>query len=238
MVCVRSSFKLGGPKLPVLACVAAVLVVAIPISGSQDEPEPILRIEQDWKLVLNEPDQAVHAPQFHTVMSPVGDLDSLYAQVTWNWRELPDFAPGGLQIQGWADDECRLHRDFSSNELSTTAETLRWTQTMETNGAVLTFAIINGQSATWGAFGGHSLQIQGTAPIASLNNYDTNVSAANSVITYGSNRVDSLVITEVRYYGADGLLGTDSVPKVVYQGEQADQGGGDTPYSRLFNPLS
>lgn len=222
MVYARSSFKFRSRRLPVLVCVAAVLVVALPIVGSEDESEPILRIEQDWKLVLNEPDQSVNAPQFHTVMSPFGDLDSVYAQVTWNWRELPDFAPGGLQIQGWCGDECPLHKDFSSNELSTTAETLRWTQAIETDGTVLTFEVINGQSVTWGAFGGHSLQIRGTAPIAALNNYNTDVSAANSVITYGSNRVQSLVITEVRYYGANGLLGVDSVPTVVHQGEQAD----------------
>jgi hypothetical protein len=174
--------------------------------------------------VLNEPEDALQAPQFHTVISPFGHIDWVYAQVTWNYRELPEFEPGGLQVQAWAGEECSLQKNFGYQELSSTAETVKWTQALETDGAVLTFEIVNGESVTWGAFGGTSLRIQGTAPVPVLNAYDTNVSVKNSLVSFGANRVKELVITQVRYYGAEGLLGVDANPRVVYQG---DQGGFD-----------
>jgi len=78
-------------------------------------PESIMRVEEDWVLV--EPDGDVLAPQFHTLMSPFIHLDSFYAQVTWNYWELPEFEPA-------------------------------------MNGVETLFGVINGQSETWGSFGG------------------------------------------------------------------------------------
>ena len=60
--------------------------------------EPVVRVEEDWMLVLNEPDGNVDSPQFHTVMSPFSDASSFFAQVLWNYRETPDFVTGGVQL--------------------------------------------------------------------------------------------------------------------------------------------
>ena len=209
----------GHHRLTAVTCLAAILAVTMPVAASDQAQEPVLRVEQDWQLVLNEPDDAVLAPQLHTVMSPFGHLDSLYAQVTWNYRELPDFEEGGLQIQAWAGEECTIQRSFGAEGLSTTAETIRWTQVLETDGTALSFKITNGQSTTWGAFGGDTMQVRGGAAVANLNAYSTGLSAGRSLVTYGANRVQLLVITEVRHYGAEGLLSTDSTPKVVFRGE-------------------
>ena len=94
--------------LTVPTCLALGVLSAVPIlmvctsaqaAGAPPDVLVIMRVEEDWEVVLNEPGSDVNAPQFHTVMSPFGDLDSLYAQITWNYRELPDFEAGGLQIQ-------------------------------------------------------------------------------------------------------------------------------------------
>ena len=227
----------GRPRLVGLIGIAAVLfltvpavaseptqapdpvVASAPVAGSEEPQEPVVRVEQDWRLVLTEPDDALSAPQLHTVMSPFGNLNSLYAQVTWNYAELPVFEDGGLQIQAWDGEDCNFHRSFSGQGLSGVAETVRWTQVMETNGSTLSCKIINGQSTTWGSFGGSSMGVNGSAAVANLNHYDTGVSVGNSLVTYGANRVQLLVITEVRRYGAEGLLSVESNPRVVYRSE-------------------
>jgi hypothetical protein len=213
-------FPLGLGSLPVVtAVVCAGLFIAPPSSGLGQTDDPVLRVEEDWQVVLNEPDGAVNAPQFHTLMSPLSDTSSVYAQVTWNYREIPDAAAGGAQIQAWNGEHAVQMKDRVSNQLSTIAETISWTQRLETNGSLLRFRVVNGQSTTWGSFGGSEWNVEGNANLANLNGYSTEVSVDKTAITYGSNRIDSLIITEVRYYGASGLLWTDSDPKVVFGNE-------------------
>lgn len=193
----------------------AVLLTMTAVSTAWADA-PVLRVEEDWQLVLNEPDDNVNSPQFHTVMSPLGDLDSFYAQVVWNYQETPEFLPGGLQLQSWNGEERIRTRGVGEIQLSTAAETITWTQSLETDGTMLLFRIQNGQSTTWGAFG-KDMSIDAEASLPDLGAYSASVSAANSCITYGANRVNLLMITEVRRYGQDELISVDQTPRVVYQ---------------------
>ncbi|GMV96518.1 MAG: hypothetical protein HRF43_05915 [Phycisphaerae bacterium] len=213
------------------AAVLALLNTGRPVIGADEEegpdPNDVILVEEDWELVVNEPDDQLETPQFHTVMSPFGHLDSYYAQVLWNYREVEDeFAPGGLQLQSW-NGENRLNlRSINGRLLSTEAETITWTQVLGTNGYELAFAIDNGHSETWGEFG-RDIRITQNANLENLNAYDTAVSVQNSWVTYGSNRVTSLVIKQVRKYGAYGLISVDTVPKVVYEFADTQDSGED-----------
>ncbi len=195
-------------------------------SARADEGAYIMRIEQDWQLVLNEPGAEVNAPQFHTVISPNGGLNNGYAQVSWNYRELPDFTSGGLQVQMWSGDGDPQLTSVGEGVLSTNAETITWTQRLTTDGTQLTFAIINGHSTSWGAFGGDAMTASLPLSHPNLNQYSTSVTQTNSWITFGANRVNSLVITQVRYYNTDGLVRTDSTPVVIYHSDTNQQAGG------------
>lgn len=210
---------LAGRRRRVVISGTAAFLLATLLSTSLGESPggPVIRVEEDWKLVLNVPDGTVDAPQLHTAMSAFGHFDSSYAQVTWNYREVPYFRPGGLQIQAWDGDGLSFAMSFGSSQLSTIAETITWTQGLLTDGQMLSFKITNGQSTTWGAFGGGHMGVAGTAYVANLNGYSTDVSAENSWITYGANRVDLLMITEVRRYGPDGLISVDSTPRIIHQ---------------------
>jgi len=205
-----------------VSCGAFALVGAaaclIPSDTQASYAEPVIRVEEDWVMVLYEPNDALTTPQFYTVMSPHDHLDSFFAQVTWNYREDPDFTPGGMQIQAWDTEYLVTEKSFFAEMLSGSAETVRWTQSLSTDGSKLTFAINNGQSTTWGTFGypAENMKIQATAALPNLNGYNPVLSQSNSGISFGSNRVDSLTIAEVRYYGPSGLLATDSSPKVVF----------------------
>lgn len=187
-------------------------------------PPQVMRIEEDWQLVLNDPRTAVTAPQFHTVMAPSTSMNGLYFQVTWNYRELESFSDGGLQMQIWNGETDFASREVGSQPLSVDAETVSWTSRMYTDTARVTFSIINGHSSSWGTFGGESMTVRTARPIASLNGYTADTSVANSWITFGSNRVQSLVLRAIRKYDGDGnLVSEDANPRVIYQ--NSDGGG-------------
>jgi len=183
-----------------------------------DPGQKVMRVEEDWEAVLNEPGSAIDAPQFHTVLSPYSHLDAYYLQVSWNYRDQYDFQAGGMQLTAWWGEFPEGKKSYREDKLSTTAETVTWTQSMQITGTMLTLGIDRGSSTTWGTFGGSELQLSGQVGVANLNSYTTDTSVANSWITYGANRVDLLRITEVRRYDANGnLLSRDTTPKFVYQ---------------------
>lgn len=180
------------------------------------QSDPVLRVEEDWELVLNDPDGETASPQFATVMSPFSDTDSYYAQTLWNYRETPDFVPGGVQLHSYRGTETLRRRSVEYRVLSSSAETILWTQSLETDGTTLTYSVFDGTSTTWGTFG-RDMNISSSAGVPDLSGYDPSFSAANACVTFGSNRVDSLVLKRVRYYGHDGLLYTDETPREACQ---------------------
>jgi len=185
-----------------------------PSFASAPVSDPVLRIEEDWELVVNEPNDDTTAPQFHTIMSPSANLDSFHAQTLWNYRETPNFVPGGVQLHSYNGENLVRKRSIESGTLSVSAETITWTQALSTDGTTLLFEIFNGTSTTWGAFG-NDMNISSSADLAQLNDYDPEVSVRNSCVTFGSNRVESMRVVQVRYYGEMGLLAVDDTVRSV-----------------------
>lgn len=185
-------------------------------SPSANAHDKIVKVEEDWEMVLYEPNSAVNSPQFHTVMSPTGDMNSYYVQISWNYWEYQDYRPGGLQIQVWNGEHFFSDLAYPGANLSDTAETIRWTQVLSVKTGTLAVGIENGNSSTWGAFGGDDMKLHGNLGIDNLNAYKRDVSVKNSLITFGSNRVSMLVLKQVRKYSSEGLVSVDNHPKVVF----------------------
>lgn len=216
--------KLNRRSFVVASAIAGGAVLASNLAFMPVAPPQAMRIEEDWQLVLNDPRTAVTAPQFHTVMSPAASMNGLYFQVTWNYRELESFSDGGLQMQIWNGESDFASREVGSQPLSVSAETVSWTSRMSTDTARVTFSIVNGHSSSWGGFGGESMTVRTAKPIANLGTYDPSISVENSWITFGSNRVQSLVLRAIRKYDGEGnLISEDVNPRVIYQ--NSDGGG-------------
>ncbi len=211
----------------VILGIAAVGVFVL-MAGSSTAPAEgntsvVCRVEEDWKLVLNEPGTEINAPQFHTAMSPFGNLQQQYAQVLWNYREAPDFLPGGLQLESWNGEEDVSQFDVGDTSLSEDAETITWTQRLETTPSSVQFKIVDGHSSSWGDFGGDQMTTTLNVALPSLATYATSVSKDNSGVSFGANRVNLLVITEVRFYGPDGLIHKDTTPVVIFSLDDGSQ---------------
>lgn len=178
----------------------------------------IVRVEEDWEMVVSEPDPATDGPQVTCMFSPVGNASWLNAHFEINVRTLPHFAPGGLQLQLWYGEQPIYHNHHSSSAvMSTSGETVRWTQAMALDGGLLSFEIVNGESTTWGPFGGQGyLRASVAIGLTDLSGYSPNVSVANSAIGYAGNRVESLVLKRVRLITADGEVNEDDTPRYVH----------------------
>ena len=176
-----------------------------------------MRIEEDWVLVVGEPDPDLDAPQVSVGMSPLADFDSAYVVFNINHRSQPTYVPGGLQLQVWNNSVPLLSDDDPDDEvMSQAGETVTWTQQMTLSNGTFTVAIVNGNSQTWGTFGGDGRLLASlAASFGNLNAYSPNVSVSNSGVSFAPNRVQSLTLNCVRYYTSDGQVIQDNQPRVV-----------------------
>ena len=194
------------------------LVVALGGIASADPDQSIVRVEEDWELVVGSPDASSDAPQITCVISPAGNLQGLHAALEINAQTLPVYASGGLQLQVWEGERALGERKFPNGAVfSTEGETVRWTQSMELSGGNLVFEVLAGSSTTWGAFGGQGyLKATVASALANLNGYSPAVSAGNSAVGYAGNRVRSLVLKRVRVFTSTGEEIEHATDRVVH----------------------
>ncbi len=186
-----------------------------------DESPAIVRVEEDWELVISTPDPDSDGPQVTSVFSPYGHLDSLHATFEVNHQSEVAFAAGGLQLQIWDGDVLLGDKGFPNrNVLVQPGETVLWTQSLEVQDGHLTFEITNGNSGTWDDFGGQGyLKAILATELTDLSSYSPAVSVGDSGVGYGGNRVSSLVLKSVRVYLSTGEVTEDNTLRVVHPHE-------------------
>lgn len=187
------------------------------VANAQSLPD-VVRVEEDWELVIGTPDPDSDSPQVTSVFSPVGHVESLYAALEINHQSQPEFVAGGLQLQIWDSEFSESSRKFPNGAVMAQAgETVRWTQSMQLADGVLTFEITNGTSTSWGSFGGQGyLKASVNTALSNLNDYHPATSVHNSGIGYAANRVQSLVLRRVRLITSDGEVLEDTSSRPVY----------------------
>jgi hypothetical protein len=213
-----NSFATSMRYWPFRGFLAVLLLLAwAGVAWAQSEPT-IVRVEEDWELVIGTPDPDTDAPQVTCAISPTGNLEGWHAVLELNQQGLPVYAAGGLQLQVWEGDVAVSDRRFPNGAvLATPGEVIQWTQSMQLESGSLTLEIIGGTSTTWGAFGGQGyLKASVASTLSSLNAYSPAVSAANSGVSYAANRVQSLTLKRVRYFTSAGAQIEDNTARVVH----------------------
>ena len=178
----------------------------------------VVRVEEDWELVIGDPDPNSASPQVTCTISPVGDSAWLYAAFELNQCSLPAFQPGGMQLQVWQWESPQVEKTGpAAGLLASPGETIRWTQNMHVNDGVLVFEVTGGSSTTWGDFGGSgSLKVVAPMHLYSLDYYSPDASVAKSGVGYAANRVERLVLKRVRYFSSTGEQWEDNTERVVH----------------------
>jgi len=195
---------------------AAVCLFALPVSAQTDTT--VVKVEEDWELVIGEPSPDSDAPQVTCVISPYEGAQSVHAAFELNHRSLPSFVAGGMQLQAWNYENFITRDSAATGALSTSGETITWTMKMKLLEGNLYFYVRNGNSTTWGQFGGWGdLTLSIPWSLSSLAGYSPETSVEQSGVGYASNRVSRLVLKEVRYYNAaNELVAQDTTQRVVH----------------------
>jgi hypothetical protein len=193
-------------------CGMAVLIAAPALAQSSR----VVRIEEHWELRLGQPDTALSAPQTTMVLSPTGNLDGVHFQFTLNHVTAPDYAPGGIQAQLWDGEELLDERAAHEHgTLRYADEVVRWVQRVSLENGTLSFEVLDGESETWGDFGGNDLSLSVPTELAALNGYRPGVSLTESQVGYAENRVVSLTLTKLVWITDDGEVHELNAPIAV-----------------------
>jgi hypothetical protein len=174
----------------------------------------VVSVEEHWELQVGEPDTDRSSPQTTMVMSPTNDLGGTHFLFTLNHAPVPDYHLGGMQVQVWNGDSVAQEKAGSaSGSLANTGETVSWTQRISLQNGTLTFAVVDGQSATWPTFGADGdLSVSVGSSLQNLNGYRPAVSLGESQVSYAENRVTSLVLKKLVWVTADGTVHEQNAP--------------------------
>ena len=198
-------------------CLAMLLAAATGVTFAEEQQ--VVRVEEDWELVIDEPAPVRNAPQVITMFSPLDSPEEwLHATLDVNHQTLPDFSAGGLQLTVWHWQQPFREQVFPDySYLANDGETVSWTQVMDLADGALTFEIINGSSTTWGSFGGQGyLKKKIYTSLPNLNTYSPETSVKHSGVSYAANRVTSLVLKRVRFHLDTGEVIEDTTERVVH----------------------
>jgi hypothetical protein len=185
-----------------------------PVGADLQLPGGLLRVEEDWSLLVMQPDGARAAPQVSTQMArnPFG---TCFANFHINSADVPSYQEGGLQLQAWQGKTNTAYlTQYNRLTMNTPGELVTWTQYLRVADGALKFGISSASSQTWGDFSGMEIDYGGSSTDLSI--YSPDYSRQNSGVTYGANRVTSLVLVAVRTYNAAGLVSQDNTPRVVF----------------------
>ena len=198
-----------------LGALAAVCFFA----GSVQAQVSIVHVEEDWVVDIGTPDPSEDAPQIITAMSSTQQLADVHCLFELNHRTLPGYHSGGMSLQCWSGD---LNLDHGTGpkagSLHSSGEKITYTTSMKLHDGTITFEVLNGNSSTWGNFGGQGYLKTGVAtPYTQFTLYSPETSVKNSRVGFAGHQVNQFYLKEVRYYGPDGLLiKTDTTKRIVH----------------------
>jgi hypothetical protein len=194
--------------------------------GMAQQPGPTVpdQIEEDWQVVVANPDPQSIGPQITTCTSPNSDPAGAFVTFYLNYQDYPSWSAGGLQVKAYgpppSSSSSPLLIDSSSQGsgvCETQGETITWTQRMSVSGGNLKYNVVNGQSSTWGTFGQGlgTLGVSMPCTTSDLGSYKPDYSVSKSGVSWQSNRVSSMTLVQVRYYSGGQLISTDTTARPV-----------------------
>jgi len=179
----------------------------------------VVRVEEDWELVIGEPDANSAGPQIACTMSPFANISDTHFTVEVNHRSVPWWSPGGVSIHQWSGEWRQQSFDRADRSvMQTNDEVVRWTQALYVESGKLTFQVKDGTSTTWGPYGfSNMFKLQTNWGVNNINSYTPDVSAALSGVAYASNRVKLLRLVQVRATLSTGTVVTDNTVRTVHE---------------------
>lgn len=194
-------------------CAALLSLNAAVAAPSRAESSRVVSVEEHWELRISQPDSDRSAPQTTMVMSPTNNLEGVHYLFTLNHSTVPEYAPGGIQVQVWNGGELLQSKVAHDGiTLGHDDEVVHWVQRISLQDGHLAFRLVDGHSETWGSFGGDGLSLSASTSLQSLNGYRPGLSLTESQVGYAENRVVSLVLTKLVWVTEDGEVHEQNAP--------------------------
>lgn len=192
------------------------MVVACTLTTAKESTasEPVVyKVEEDWEMVVNEPDVANNSPQVTFFTSPSTGNEDSYFQLQMNYHADEDYSSGGFHVAavdgGAMMDEAR---SVTRKTLATDDDQIRWTSVMAVINNRALFAVRDGHGQQWGDFGGPDYLVRTVpSPVSDLSGYHHQQSLDNVDIGFGKNRVSRITLKAVRLFYTDGQVTTVAV---------------------------
>lgn len=169
-------------------------------------------VEEDWEMVIHEPDVKTNSPQVSFFLYP-GGTDERYFQLQMNFAAEEGFSSGGFRVGAFVDEiPVDEERSRVRGVLAWDGDKVEWTSAMAVFDGKLMYALKDGHGLQWGSFGGPEFLVSmPNEHINDLSNYDPQQSLDNVDIGFGSNRVHSIRLKRVRVVYTDGHTQTIDV---------------------------
>lgn len=194
----------GGPA--VIGWMTLILILTS-ATAYGDQPA-IWKVEEDWEMVIYEPDPSIYSPQVTFFTSPSAELQQTYFQLQMNYEADESFSAGGFHVAAVSDGEV-VDEERSEHRitLSKNNDQIQWTNVMAVVDGKLLFAVKDGLGQDWGAFGGPEYLVRiAQSPVSHLGNYRYQQSLQTVDIGFGANRVQSVTLRRVRFHHVDGSV--------------------------------
>jgi len=178
----------------------------------------LVRVEEDWILLVDEPDSPLASPQILNVISPNQNLDGIFGLVQLNHRSDPSFYAGGQQVQAWIGPSLVGYASGTKTAvLYRTADQITYTVSMERVSTGIRFQLKNGRSRTWGRFAWTPVSVTVPTTDKDLSAYTPEFSAANTTVVLGAHRITSFYINTTRRIYNDGSTVTDTTDRFTHR---------------------
>lgn len=190
--------------------IGGILVALFCACFANAQETTIWKIEEDWEMVINDPDPATFSPQVTFFTSPSVSSDDTYFQLQMNYAADEGFSGGGFHVAAvFGEDLIDEARSATSSTLATDGDVIRWTSVMATINGKYLFAVKDGHGDEWGHFGGPAYLVQLSAGDAvDLSSYHHQQSLDSVDVGFGGNRVHRITLERVRLHYADGHVTT------------------------------
>ena len=200
--------------------IAGGLCLLVALSSVANATEPTLfMVEEDWELVIREPQAAINSPQIAFFMYPDADHADCYFQLQLNYAAEDSYSSGGFRVGAFCNETpVDEERSNVRETLSWDGDRLSWTNAMAVFDGKLMFALKDGTGLQWGTFGGPEYLVEmDDQEMHALDHYTPEKSLNSVDIGFGSNRVSSIRLKRVRLTYSDGSQKTIEVERFVQQ---------------------
>lgn len=198
---------------PSFALIGAILFgSALGLCGDLQEKvllaeEPtVYKVEEDWELVVNEPDPSNNSPQVTFFTSPSHYSEGTYFQLQLNYHAADHYSSGGFHVAAVNDDQIVDDaRSKTRKNLAISNDVIRWTSVMAVIDNRAMFAVRDGYGREWSSFGGPDYLVQMVpSPVKDLSQYRYQQSMDAVDIGFGKNRVSRVTLKVVRLFYTNG----------------------------------